>query len=97
MIQTELDANYNNISFHFEKCRMVNDIIEYCNVNNISDIGKFLYGCLLNGFNIERYGYSPCDNIKRQNGETDVSSNDEANEEKKVIKKKKKIIINNED
>jgi len=96
MIRTELDATYNDMEFHFSKCRLVNDILEYCELNNISDVGRFTYDCLLNGFNVVRYGYSPGDNIKRQNGEVKDVSTEVENEDKKVVKKKK-IIINNED
>lgn len=63
------------------------DIREYCDINNISDVESFICSCLLKGFNIERYGLSPIDNIRRQNCENDE------NADSTVIKRKGKIII----
>ena len=42
------------------------DITEYCEMNNIEDVGEFALSCLFNGLNIEKYGSSPSDNIKRE-------------------------------
>lgn len=67
--------------------KLYNEIKEYCNLNGIDDIEAFSYKCLLDGFNIVRYGMSPSDNIKKQNN---VSNDVE------VVKKKRKIIVKND-
>lgn len=80
-------------------CKLYSEIMEYCELNNIKNVDKFVNDCLLSGFNIVRYGNSPFDNIKRQNGETQKKSDDnfesQVMEEPKVIKVKKKITIKN--
>lgn len=80
-----LYRNY-NISMSKED-KLYNEIKEYCNLNGIDDIEAFSYKCLLDGFNIVRYGMSPSDNIKKQNN---VSNDVE------VVKKKRKIIVKND-
>ena len=67
--------------------KLYNEIKEYCNLNGIDDVEAFSYKCLLDGFNIVRYGMSPSDNIKKQNN---VSNDVE------VVKKKRKIIVKND-
>ena len=39
---------------------------EYCRLNGITDVAGFITQCMLNGFNIVKYGTSPADNIKRE-------------------------------
>ena len=80
-----LYRNY-NISMSKED-KLYNEIKEYCSLNGIDDVEAFSYKCLLDGFNIVRYGMSPSDNIKKQNN----VSNDV-----KVVKKKRKIIVKND-
>ena len=41
-------------------------ITEYCEMHNIENVGEFALSCLFNGFNIEKYGLNPSDNIKRE-------------------------------
>jgi len=45
------------------------EIGEFCKLNGIEDIQGFTNKCLVDGFNIRRYGTSPMDNVRRQNGE----------------------------
>lgn len=70
-----------------KKDKLDNEIMEYCNLNGIDNIEAFYYKCLLDGFNIVRYGMSPSDNIKKQNSVSD---------DVQVVKKKRKIIIKND-
>lgn len=86
------------------KEKELNEAIEdYCSLNEISDVDEFKYKCLLTGFNIERYGLSPGDNVKRQNGEikpkeTDTEvSGETKTEEPKIVRKKRKITVKNTD
>jgi len=44
-----------------------NDIMEFCNLNDIKDINSFLVNCLRDGFNIIKYGSSPQDNFNKEN------------------------------
>lgn len=56
-------------------------IKEYCKINDINDINKFVNRCLLQGFNILRYGLSPMDNMYRQNnGIKDFNNEENTNE-----------------
>ena len=48
--------------------KIIGEIRQYCEYNNISDIELFLSKCLMTGFNIERYGLSPNDNFNRERG-----------------------------
>lgn len=84
------------------------EIREYCNINNIADVPGFITQCMLQGFNVYRYGTSPQDNKKRENGEIEnITSNrtkkkeaetetkpstQESNSQIKVTKRKVKII-----
>lgn len=70
------------------------DIKKYCEMNNISDIDAFTLKCLIQGFNIIKYGLSPVDNIKKQNKISikDGKINDIKREEK--IEQEKQTISN---
>jgi len=46
---------------------LVKEIKEYCKLNNIEDIDRFINSCLRKGFNILKYGLSPIDNFKIEN------------------------------
>lgn len=72
------------------RVKLEKEIKEYCLLNNITDIPGFITQCMLRGFNIFRYGLSPSDNIKRQNGEIiDNGNNKTPKKEKSVIQVKK--------
>lgn len=67
-----------NIDFALEK-----SIKSYCDLNDISDVERFANNCLLQGFNIVRFGISPKDNIVREtNGIKDISKNDKTSSKK---------------
>lgn len=81
-----------------DRKKLDKEILEYCKLNGISDVELFTNQCLLNGFNIIRYGTSPKDNIERQNGKVVAENNvtnDDKKEKEQVIKKKRKIIVKN--
>jgi hypothetical protein len=59
------------------------EIKEYCDINNIKDVAGFITQCLLTGFNVQKYGVSPSDNIKRENEEINTTN---INREKKSTK-----------
>ena len=83
-----------------KKTKLDSEIIEYCELNDIKNVNKFIYDCLLSGFNIVRYGSSPLDNIKRQKGESEtvvVGDSEKKEPESKIIKKKRKIAIKSKD
>ena len=68
--------------------KLEKDINEFCELNGIDNIQEFKYSCLLNGFNIERYGMSPIDNINRE--KTNIAK--QGSTEKK---KGRKVVIKN--
>lgn len=73
------------------------EINEYCKLNNINDIEGFITQCMLNGFNTFRYGVSPSDNIKKENGEVELSQDTVENRESRTEVKKRKIkVIHND-
>jgi hypothetical protein len=64
------------------------DITAYCKANNISDIEAFKTSCLIKGLAVFKYGMSPVDNVRRQNG---TVQDDEIKEP--VVVKRKKVTI----
>lgn len=82
------------------------DIKNFCKANKIDDIDSFVDKCLLQGFNVIKYGLSPQDNFKKENeissfasvvdkSEENVVSERDLNEDyaKPTNKPKKKIKI----
>lgn len=65
------------------------EIKEYCKVNNIKDIKAFKDECLLQGFNIIKYGLSPKDKYRDISPPAEI----EADRASLEPKKKKKIVI----
>ena len=79
------------------------EIKEYCKLNGINDVAGFITQCILSGFNTFRYGTSPADNIKRENGEIESNPTNRERKEKqsevenKIEVKKRKIkVIHND-
>ena len=79
------------------------EIKEYCKLNGINDVAGFITQCTLSGFNTFRYGTSPTDNIKRENGEIESKPTNRERKEKqpdvenKIEVKKRKIkVIHND-
>ena len=79
------------------------EIKEYCKLNGINDVAGFITQCILMGFNTFRYGTSPTDNIKRENGEIESKPTNRERKEKqpdvenKIEAKKRKIkVIHND-
>ena len=79
------------------------EIKEYCKLNGINDVAGFITQCILRGFNTFRYGTSPSDNIKRENGEIESNPTNRERKEKqpdvenKIEVKKRKIkVIHND-
>lgn len=81
----------------------INDIIkeikEFCELNNISDINFFIRNCLIQGFNIKKYGFFPKDKIKKKDefrgketkkSTVEDSSTERAKNEKEKIESSKK-------
>lgn len=65
-------------------------IKEYCKLNDINDVPGFITQCMLRGFNTFKYGTSPGDNIKRENGEiVDKGLNRESKKTKTTKKDEK--------
>lgn len=69
------------------------DVIEFCNMNNITDINDFIVKCFRNGYNIVKFGLSPKDNFQKQNKPLEVEviydkeeSDTKGREEKPPIK-----------
>lgn len=75
------------------------EIKEYCKLNGINDVAGFITQCILMGFNTFRYGTSPTDNIKRENGEIESKPTNRERKEKqpevenKIEVKKRKIKV----
>ena len=79
------------------------EIKKYCKLNGINDVAGFITQCILMGFNTFRYGTSPTDNIKRENGEIESKPTNRERKEKqpdvenKIEVKKRKIkVIHND-
>ena len=79
------------------------EIKEYFKLNGINDVAGFITQCILMGFNTFRYGTSPTDNIKRENGEIEFKPTNRERKEKqpevenKIEVKKRKIkVIHND-
>ena len=49
---------------------LLDDIKSYCSANGIEDIAAEIVRYISSGFNIERYGVSPFDNIGRETAST---------------------------
>jgi hypothetical protein len=77
------------------------EIKEYCDINEIKDIAGFMTQCLLTGFNIQKYGISPGDNIKRESGDMQINKENKSKKEKtdsnKLEVKKHKIKVREND
>ena len=65
-----------------------NELMEYftnfCKANKIDDIDSFVDKCLLQGFNVIKYGLSPQDNFKKENEISNFASVVDKSEEKVV-------------
>ena len=75
-------------------------IKEYCSINSIDNIEGFCVECLMKGFSIEKFGNSPLDKIKMENGidtekkEQESVKNENINKIRKVKVVKKTIKKN---
>ena len=75
------------------------EITEYCKLNSIKDVNKFIIKTLTTGFTIAKYGMQPMGNIK----EDTISKNDitnivpEIKENKETKSKPKKNDLYGED
>ena len=85
------------------RVQLEKEIKEYCKLNGINDVAGFITQCILMGFNTFRYGTSPTDNIKRENGEIEFKPTNRERKEKqpevenKIEVKKRKIkVIHND-
>ena len=79
------------------------EIKEYCKLNGINDVAGFITQCILRGFNTFRYGTSPADNIKRENGKIEYKPTNKDRKEKQPevenkneVKKRKIKVIHND-
>ena len=70
-----------------------NDIMSFVKLNQIEDVNGFLTGCLRDGFNIAKYGYSPKDNFNKENKPFKVENYDSKEESnmKAANQRKKKL------
>ena len=58
-------------------------IRQYCEWNEIEDINAFANRCLMQGFNIVKFGISPSDNKERENkGIKDIKKNENRTKKK---------------
>ena len=65
-------------------------IKEYCSINSIDNIEGFCVECLMKGFSIEKFGNSPLDKIKMENG-IDTEKKEQESVKKENIKKIRKV------
>ena len=77
-------------------------IREYCSINNIEDINAFANRCVLQGLNILKYGFSPSDNVNRENNSIkDTTKNTKKKETKNSVKqtdvKEEKVELKEKD
>jgi hypothetical protein len=67
------------------------EIRKYCELNNINDVPGFITQCMVRGFNIFKYGTSPGDNIKRQNGDIIDNGSNKTHKKKENTKTTKSV------
>ena len=67
-------------------------IKEYCSINSIDDIEGFCVECLMKGFSIEKFGNSPLDKIKMENG-IDTEKKEQESVKNENIKKIRKVKV----
>lgn len=72
--------------------KLMKDVKQYCKINDIDDVNDFLNRCIVQGFNIMKYGVSPIDNIEREsNGIKGIEDNKKESIRSKVDNSKKNI------
>lgn len=67
-------------------------IKEYCSINSIDNIEGFCVECLIKGFSIEKFGNSPLDKIKMENG-IDTEKKERESVKNENIKKIRKVKV----
>ena len=67
-------------------------IKEYCSINSIDNIEGFCVECLMKGFSIEKFGNSPLDKIKMENG-IDTEKKEQESVKNEKIKKIRKVKV----
>ena len=70
--------------------KKIDGIIEYCKLNSL-DLDDFVNKCVNIGFTIERYGYSPIDNFRRENN---IILNKVENEKESTREKIEERVLN---
>ena len=68
-------------------------INEYCSLNSIDNIEGFCVECLMKGFSIEKFGNSPLDKIKMENGEDTEKKEQEAVKSENIKKVRKVRVV----
>ena len=68
-------------------------INEYCSLNSIDNIEEFSIKCLMKGFSIEKFGNSPLDKIKMENGEYTEKKEQEAVKSENIKKVRKVRVV----
>ena len=46
--------------------KLYRDISRYCQMNDIKAVESFIGNCLMQGYNIVKFGYTPKDNLRRE-------------------------------
>ena len=67
-------------------------IKEYCSINSIDNIEGFCVECLMKGFSIEKFGNSPLDKIKMENG-IDTEKKEQESVKNENVKKIRKVKV----
>lgn len=67
-------------------------IKEYCAINSIDNIEGFCVECLMKGFSIEKFGNSPLDKIKMENG-IDTEKKEQESVKNENVKKVRKVKV----
>ena len=67
-------------------------INEYCSINSIDNIEDFCIKCLMKGFSIEKFGNSPLDKIKMENG-IDTEKKEQESVKNENVKKVRKVKV----
>ena len=68
-------------------------IKEYCSINSIDNIEGFCVKCLMKGLSIEKFGNSPLDKIKMENGEDTEKKEQEAVKSENIKKVRKVRVV----
>jgi hypothetical protein len=64
--------------------KYLNEVLEYCKLNNIESVDNFIESCFKQGFDIKKYGFLPQNNITVPD-QINSSDKDCSEKDKKIL------------